>query len=297
MALRGAQLWQLAKASAKGWVDDGAPSMGAALAFYTLFSLAPLLLVVIALAGLVVGRDVAREALDGLLTQFAGERAASGIAGLLDAAGTGEGGVAAAVGAAMLVLGATTLFAELRTDLNRIWRHKPAKAGGFARFVRTRASAFLLVMGVGALLLASVGLSAVLATVSEHWLAGAEAALHAGELAVSFALLTGLFAMIYKLLPATRIAWGDVWIGAAVTAGLFWLGKILIALYIAHAAVGSNLGAAGAIVVLVAWVYYSSQVFFFGAEFTRQYALRHGSHQAASRLAPPASCLPPNAAP
>jgi len=104
--------------------------------------------------------------------------------------------------------------------------------------------------------------------------------LHAGELAISFALLTGLFAMIYKLLPATRIAWGDVWIGAAVTALLFWLGKILIALYIAHAAVGSNLGAAGAIVVLVAWVYYSSQVFFFGAEFTREYALRHGSRQA-----------------
>jgi membrane protein len=290
VALGGSQLWQLAKASAKGWVDDGAPSMGAALAFYTLFSLAPLLLVVISLAGLVVGRDVAQEALNGLLTQFAGERAAAGIAGLLAAAATGERGfAAAAISALMLVLGATTLFAELRTDLNRIWRYKPAKAGGFGRFVRTRVSAFLLVMGVGVLLLASVGLSAVLATVSEHWLAGAEAALHAGELAISFALLTGLFAMIYKLLPATRIAWGDVWIGAAVTAALFWLGKFLIALYIAHAAVGSNLGAAGAIVVLVAWVYYSSQVFFFGAEFTREYAVQHGSHQADSHLPPPAT--------
>ena len=278
MGLGGSQLWQLAKGAARGWVDDGAPSMGAALAFYTIFSLAPLLLVVIALAGLFVGRDAAQDALIALLNQFAGEKAASGIATLLAAAGTRDGDPGAvAAGAAMLVLGATTLFAELQADLNRIWRYKPAKTGGVAKFVRTRLSAFLLVMGAGLLLLASVGVSAVLATVGERYLAGAQAAMHAGELVVSFGLLTGLFAMIYKLLPSPRIAWEDVWVGAAITSALFWLGKILIALYISHAAVGSNLGAAGALVVLVAWVYYSSQVFFLGAEFTREYALRHGS--------------------
>jgi membrane protein len=255
--------------------------MGAALAFYTLFSLAPLLIVVITLAGVFVGRDAAQDGMIGLLAQFAGDKAASGIESLLEAAGTRDGGgVAAAIGAGMLVLGATTLFAELQADLNRIWRHKPAKAGGFARFLRTRLSAFALVACVGLMLLASLALSAFLATIGERWLPGAGAALHAGEMVVSFLLLSGLFAMVYKLLPAPRIAWSDVWVGAAVTAALFWLGKILIALYIARAAVGSDFGAAGAIVVLIAWVYYSSQVFFLGAEFTRQYALRHGSLRA-----------------
>ena len=284
MALGCSQLWQLAKCSLKGWVDDAAPSMGASLAFYALFSLAPLLLVVVTLAGLFVGRDAAQHALVELLAQFAGTKAASGIEALLDAAGARDGGVAAAaVGAGVLILGATTVFAELQSDLNRIWRYKPAKSGGLAKFLRTRLAAFALVMCVGVLLLASLGVSAAVATVGERWLPGAEAALHAAELAISFLLLTGLFAMVYKLLPAPRIAWGDVWVGAAVTAALFWLGKILIALYISRAAVGSDFGAAGAIVVLIAWVYYSAQVFFLGAEFTRQYAVGHGSH----RDAPP----------
>ena len=291
--LGSSQLWHLAKSSARSWVDDAAPSMGASLAFYTLFSLAPLLLVVIALAGLFVGRDAAQEGLMGLFAQFAGEKAASGIQGMLDAAGARDGGaVAAVVGVLTLLLGATTVFAELQSDLNRIWRYKPAKAGGLGKFLRARLWAFALVMAVGLLLLASLGVSAVLATIGERFLGGAEAALHLGELAVSLALLTGLFAMVYKLLPAPRIAWSDVWVGAAVTAALFWLGKILIALYISHAGVGSDFGAAGAIVILVAWVYYSAQVFFFGAEFTRQYALRHGSHQAESRAIPAANDEP-----
>jgi len=280
VALALSQLGPLAKCAVKGWIDDAAPSMGAALAFYTLFSLAPLLLVVIMLAGVFVGRDAAHDALIALVTQFAGGKAAAGIEGLLEAAGAREGGrIAAALSALALVLGATTVFAELRSDLNRIWRYKPAKAGGLAKFLRTRLSAFALVMAVGLLLLVSVGVSAALALVGERWLPGREALLHGGELLLSFALLTGLFAMVYKLLPAPRIEWSDVWAGAAVTSILFWLGKLLIATYISRAAVGASFDAAGAIVIVVAWVYYSAQVFFLGAEFTRQYALRHGSHR------------------
>ena len=274
---------QLVKGAVRGWVDDGAASMGAALAFYTLFALAPLLVVIIALAGFFVGRDAAQHAMMALLTQFSGDKAAAGVQGLLAATSTeGRSTFSAVVSTVLLVVGATTMFAELQSDLNRIWRYKPPRSGGFGRFVRARLSAFVLVAAVGALLLASVGASAFLAIAAQLWFPSHKAVLHLGELAVSILLLTGLFAMVYKLLPAAPIAWSDVWVGAAVTSALFWLGKILIALYLAHAAVGSNLGAAGAIVVLVAWVYYSAQVFFLGAEFTREYALRHGSQQAAA---------------
>jgi membrane protein len=278
--LNGAQLWHLAKCSVKGWVDDAAPSMGASLAFYTLFSLTPLLIVMIALAGLFVGRDAAQNALIAQIAQMIGEKAAYGIESLLDAAGArDESGFAILVGAATLLLGATTVFAELRSDLNRIWRFKPAKTGGAMKFLTSRLLSFSMVMGAGVLLLGSVAASAVLAAMGKRWFPDSEILLHAGEFAISFFLVTGLFGMIYKLLPGPRIEWRDVWVGAAVTAVLFWIGKMLIALYIARSDVGSTFGAAGAIGVVIAWVYYSSQVFFLGAEFTRQYALRHGSKQ------------------
>ena len=278
--LRAAQLLPLAKCSIKAWVDDAAPSMGASLAFYTLFSLAPLLLVVIALAGLFFGRDAAQDMLIDQLSQLVGEKAAYGVEALLEAAGTrDQGRFAAAIGAVTLLIGATTVFAELRSDLNRIWRHKPVKASGMAKFVTARLLSFVMVMGAGLLLLASMIASALVAAAGERWFPGADIVVHLGEFAISILMVTGLFAMIYKLLPSPRVAWSDVWVGAAVTSALFWIGKLLIALYLAKAAVGSTFGAAGAIVVVIAWVYYSSQVFFLGAEFTRQYALRHGSRQ------------------
>ena len=267
--LSAAELKRLATCSVRGWIDDAAPSMGAALAFYTLFSLAPLLLVVIALAGPFLGRAEAQDLVIAQIAQVTGESAALGIRSLLDAAAsTGEGRFAAIAGAITLLVAATTVLGELQLDLNRIWRYRPAKSGGLLRFLRARLSSFLLVMTVGLLMLASVG-----ATTWIAWIGGP----HAAEFAVSFLVLTGLFAAIYKLLPACRVEWRDVWVGAAVTSALFWIGKLLISLYIAKAAVGSTFGAAGAIVVVIAWVYYSAQVFFLGAEFTRQYALRHGS--------------------
>lgn len=276
--LRARDLKHLVQCSITGWIDDGAPSMGASLAFYTLFSLTPLLLVVVALAGLFVGRDAAQNMLIEQIAQVTGDKAAYGIEALLDAAGSRDQGIfAAAAGIFTLVLGATTVFAELTADLNRIWRHKPAKSGGARKFIRTRVVAFGLVVFTGMLLIASVAGTAFLAAMGRRWFPDTELVAHLGEFAISFVILGGLFAMIYKLLPACPIEWRDVWVGAGVTSVLFWIGKLLISFYIAKAAVGSTFGAAGAIVVVIAWVYYSAQVFFLGAEFTRQYALRHGS--------------------
>jgi membrane protein len=274
------ELGHLSKGAIRGWIDDAAPSMGASLAFYTLFSLTPLLLVIIALAGFFLGRNEAQNLLIAQIAQFSGEKAAYGIEALLDAAGSRDGGPFAIIaGMVTLLLGATTVFAELRVDLNRIWRYKPTRGGGAMRFVRTRLLSFAVVALAGLLLLASMVASTLLATIGRRWFPDAAFLLHAGEFGISFLVLAGLFASIYKLLPGCRIEWRDVWVGAAVTSVLFWIGKILIAFYMAKAAVGESFGAAGAIVVVIAWVYYSAQVFFLGAEFTRQYALRHGSRQ------------------
>lgn len=270
-------LHELSRAAIRGWLDDAAPSMGAALAFYTMLSLAPLLLVAIGFAGFFVGREEAQGALVAQLALVLGDKAASGIEAMLEAAGsTGEGFMPALIGLVTMVLGATTVFAELRSDLDRIWRYRP-KEKGLGQLFRARFSSFLLVMGIGALLLFSLLASTFLAAVGGWWFERSEVAVHAIEFFTSFVVITLLFALIYKLLPSRRIAWGDVWVGAAVTSVLFWLGKFLIALYISHAAVDSKFGAAGALVVVILWVYYSSQVFFLGAEFTKEYALRHGS--------------------
>lgn len=215
-------LGRLAKRAVKGWIDDAAPSMGAALAFYAMLSLAPLLLVAVGVAGFFVGRDEAQNALISQLTMLLGERAAFGIEDLLDAAGSrDEGLMPALIGFGTMVLGATTVFAELRTDLDRIWRHKPGN-NGFARLFFARLFSFLLVTGIGALLLFSLVASTLLASMGRYWFGKSELVIHAIEFFTSFVVVTLLFALIYKLLPSKRIAWGDVWVGAAVTSVLFW---------------------------------------------------------------------------
>ena len=285
--LDGRELAALAKRAVKGWIDDGAPTMGASLAFYTLFSLAPLLLVAIGLAGFVVGREEAQGVLLAQVGSLVGDQAAMAIEDLLDAAGgLDDGLLAASIGILMLVFGATTVFAELRTDLDRIWRHKP-KSGGLMKMASARFFSFLLVAGIGVLLMASLAATTFLSAVGKSVFGGSQAAIYLIEFLSSFLMVTLLFAMIYKILPSTRLAWGDVWIGAMVTSLLFWVGKFLIALYIAHASVASSFGAAGTLVVLIAWVYYSSQIFFLGAEFTKEFALRHGSKQGERKLRRP----------
>ena len=260
--------------------------MGAALSFYTLFSLAPVLLLAVTIAGFFLGRVEAQDALLGQLTGLMGDKAALAIKSLLDAAGARPAGRwPAVIGTLFLVLGATTVFSELRADLDRVWHCTTAKAGGISGFVRTRVLAIGLVMCIGFLLLASVVASAALSVMGARWFPSSLLVVRAGEFVTSFLVITGLFAMIYKLLPTPRIAWSDVWVGAAVTSLLFWIGKFAIELYMTKAAVGSAFGAAGAVVALVMWIYYSAQIFFLGAEFTREYARLHGSRRGEHYLA------------
>ena len=279
---------ELARWSVKAWVDDNAPTMGAALAFYTVLSLAPLLLVALGLAGYFVGRDEAHDALIAQVSLLLGDQAAMGIEGILDMAGTRADGVTPAlVGAVTMFIGATTVFAELRSNLDRIWRCAPDDDRGLMRHLAARAGAFAMVAAIGLLLVASMLASTLLAASGSRWFSGSTAMPHAIEFVTSFGLITLLFAAIYKILPSRRVAWGDVWVGAAATSMLFWVGKFLIALYIGRAAIDSSFGAAGALVVVILWVYYSAQVFFLGAEFTRLYAQMHGSLRGSRRRIKP----------
>lgn len=269
----------LVRESFRNWGKDDAAGMGAALAFYTLFSMAPLLLLVIAVAGLVIGEDTARGLIDNQLTALLGEKGAGAVAAVLKAADNRtEGFVAAAVSLATLVLGATSVFAELRKDLDRIWKHEAVETSGVWNNVRARVFSFGLVLTIGFLLMVSLVLSATVSALGTYLAGGFPVILRGLDFVVSSIVIGGLFAMIYKILPSGRIEWSDVWIGAGVTSLLFWIGKWLIGLYLAKSAVASPFGAAGTLVVVILWVYYSAQIFFFGAEFTRVFAIRRGSH-------------------
>jgi len=269
--------WQICKAAGTAWMDDYAPSMGAALSYYTLFSLAPLLVLVIAIAGIVFGQDAAQGAIIAQLQSIMGEEGASAVQGLLKAAREPSTGIVASiVGAFLLLVGATAIFAELQSDLDRIWR-VPAKAkpSGIWGWLRSRILSFGLVLGLAFMLMISLVVSAALAA-SSAWIGGGTAAesmlANVLNFAASLALFTVLFAMIYKIMPTAKISWHDVWMGSAVTALLFNVGKSLIGLYIAKSGVASGFGAAGSFVILVAWFYYSAQIFLFGAEYTWVYA-------------------------
>jgi YihY family inner membrane protein len=269
--------WQVFLAAANAWMDDYAPSMGAALSYYTLFSLAPLLVLIIAIAGMVFGQDAAQAAIIAQLQGIMGKEGATAVQGLLQAARQPSTGIVASiVGGFLVLLGATATFAELQTDLDRIWR-VPAKAkpSGIWGWLRSRVLSFGLVLGFAFMLMISLVVSAALAATSD-WLGGGAAveSVLASVLnfIASFALFTVLFAMIYKIMPTAKISWHDVWMGAAVTALLFNIGKTLIGLYLAKSSVASGFGAAGSFVILVAWFYYSAQIFLFGAEYTWVYA-------------------------
>jgi len=287
-------IWQLIRLSVSAWVDDYAPSMGAALAYYTVFSIAPLLIIVIAVAGFAFGREAVQGELAAQLNELVGPDGAQAIQGLIASASEPrKGAIASLIGGVVLLLGATTVFGELQSSLDRIWRVPAApNASGLWNLLRTRLLSFGLVLGLGFLLLVSLVISVALAALGSRWgssVDGWEPILQLLNLAVSFALEMGLFAMIYKLMPRARIAWRDVWIGAGVTALLFEVGKLLIGLYLGKSGVTSGFGAAGSVVVLLLWVYYSAQIFLLGAEFTWVYAHHHGSKAGAAEpaTAPP----------
>jgi membrane protein len=275
------ELARLGKAAVKGWIDDKATSMGAALALYSLVSLGPLLVVVIAIAGLFLGTEKAEELLFAQVGTLLGDRGAEGIRTILESIDTEREGILATVlGGLTLLMGATTVFAELKSDLDRIWKETAPKASGLWGFLRTRLLSFGMVMSIAFLLLVSLVVSTAVSAAGQLWFGQFEAVLHLIEFVLSVAVMTLLFAMIYKLLPTARIAWSDVWVGAAVTSVLFWIGKFAIGLYLGKSDVVSSFGSAGTIVLVILWVYYSAQIFFLGAELTHEVAKSRGSRSA-----------------
>ena len=254
--------WAIARQAVTAWNNDYAASMGAALSYYTLFSIAPLILIVVAIAGFAFGDDAARGEIFQQLSGLVGPQGAQAVEELLQHANRpGAGAIAAVSGTVALLLGATAVFGELQNALDRIWRAPARKQDqGWLNLVRSRLLSFGMVLAIAFVLMVSLVMSAVLSALGEWW---------ALEAAVSFALGTLMFALIYKIIPRVRIRWRDVWLGASVTAALFALGKVLIGLYLGRSAVASAFGAAGSLVAMMVWVYYSAQVFLLGAEFTR----------------------------
>jgi membrane protein len=283
-------VWPLVKDAVKSWIDDRAPSMGAALSYYTVFSTAPLLLIVIGVVGLVLGGTAAQDAVVAQLQALLGEQAAAVVNEMLAHVQRPEqGAVATVVGAVALVVGATTVFAELQDDLDRIFE-SPARPApnGLWGWLRVRILSLGMVLTAGFLLLVSLLISTALAAVG-GWigdgLQGWQLLAKALNFALSFGLITAMFAMLYRYLPQTRTAWRDVWFGAAITALLFNLGKYLIGLYLGRSSVTEGFGATGSLAVFLLWVYYSAQIFLLGAEFTWVLARRRSGQGAAAPAA------------
>jgi len=273
--------WSLLKAAVWGFIEDDALSHGAAIAYYTIFSIAPVLVIVIAVAGLFFGHDAAEGAIVGQLRGLMGEQAAGALQSAVNSAGNHGAGVFATIlGLGTLVLTASGVFSEMQSSLNIIWKASPSTSA-ITRLVWARLVSLGLVMSLGFLLLVSLVISAGLEAMGT-WMSGFlpewRLIAQALNLLISFVIVAVLFGAIYKVLPDKRIAWRDVAIGAVATSVLFSVGKYLIGLYIGSSTIASSYGAAGALAVVLVWVYYSAQIFLFGAEFTKAYAETHGSH-------------------
>lgn len=276
------KIWLLIKTTVIAWSDDYAPSMGAALAFYTLFSIAPLLLIVLSITGFVFGAEAARGEIAGQLQNLMGEQSALTVQALLQNVNKpSDGIVATIVGVLLLLIGATTVFGELQSALDRIWRapeRPPIRS--IISFLRSRLLSFGMIFGVGFILMVSLIFNAALSVVSQWWSLQFKEwfiILNSVNLVFDFAMTTAMFALIYKYIPSVKIRWSEVWIGALITAALFTVGKFLIGLYMTTSAVASGFGAAGSVVALLVWVYYSAQIFLLGAEFTWAYSTLYGS--------------------
>ncbi|MFZ1640664.1 MAG: YihY/virulence factor BrkB family protein [Candidatus Contendobacter sp.] len=284
------ETWILIKTAFTSWSDDHAQSMGAALAYYTLFSIAPLLLIVIAMAGLVFGEEAARGEIAGQFQTLLGEQGALAVQALVESVNQPvQGFIATLIGGGLLLIGATSVFGELQNSLDRIWRVPGRdRSDGLWRLIRSRLLSFGMILGIGFVLMVSLVLSAGLSAIEKWWsprFEGLEVMANVVNLLFGFVLTTGLFALIYKIMPRVRIRWDEVWIGAAITSILFTIGKFLIGLYIGRSGVTSGFGPAGSLVALLVWVYYSAQIFLMGAEFTWAYSHIFGSrkHQPAPR--------------
>ena len=277
------RLYAVLNGSLHAWINHRAGSKGAALAFYTLFSMTPILILAIAGAGYFFGAEAAQGEIIAQIEDLVGPNGAQAIQALLAGARDPASGLAAIMVASVLLLvGATSVFVELKGSLDELWGKEPPRGLAIIVFLRTRLHSFGLVLVLAFLLLVSLVLSAALAVLERY--AGGIWSSSYGILAfvsstIAFGVIALLFAVIYKVLPDAPLSWRDVWIGAAFTAGLFSLGKYAIGLYLGNSGVASSFGAAGSLIALLLWVYYSAQIFFLGAEFTRQYALGFGSLQ------------------
>jgi len=287
-----AMWWGLLRDAFNKWNADKAPRLGAALSYYTVFSLVPLLVVIIAITGLVFGAEAAQNAIMTQIESMMGDKSAAAIREMLQIAQQPSSGILASIIAVgTLLVGASGVFAQLQDALNTVWGIEAKQGGGIWALIKDRFLSFVAVLGTGFLLMVSLVVSAGLAAFGKFvsgWLPGPEALLQVANFIVSFGIITALFAMIFKLLPDAKIAWRDVWVGAAITSLLFTIGKFAIGMYLGKSDVGSAYGAAGSLVILLVWVYYSSQILLYGAEFTAVYANQYGSRIVSDRDAAPA---------
>lgn len=281
------------KELASSWSDQRVPSMGAALAYYAMFSIAPLLFIAIAIAGLFFGAEAVRGAVFAQLADLMGRESAQAIQEMLaHVSRPATGTFATVAGGVGLLLGASGVFSELQSAMDVIWRVPPqAKPAGIWGFLRTRLLTFGMVLGLGFLVVVSLLLSTALAALGKWWggyLEGWQYVAQALDVVVNLVVLTGVFGAIFKFMPTKPVPWRDVWVGAAVTAVLFTIGKFLIGLYLGKSSVASSFGAFGSVVVVMVWVYYSAQIFYLGAEFGWVYSHRYGSRREPAHPASPA---------
>ena len=274
--------WKMIKDTVLSFIEDEALTRGAAIAFYTVTSVAPVLLIVVAIAGLVFGRDAAQNAITAQFSDLMGRQTAEVLqSAIASAAGKSSSIIATIIGVATLIATASGVFGEMQAALNSIWKTKP-KATTVSRLIRARAVSLGLVAALGFLLIVSLVISAGLTAFGDYLdtvLPMGKLVLPALNFVISVVLLAILFGAIYKLLPDRSLQWNDVIIGALITSVLFNIGKSLIAWYLGSSAIASSYGAAGGLIVLLLWVYYSAQIFLLGSEFTKTYANQHGSKQ------------------
>lgn len=293
-------IWQFLKTTINEWVEAEPFQLAAALSYYTLFSLAPLLLIAIGVAGLVFGREAAQNQIVETLQGMIGQDSAKAVQEMIQASSEKPktGMLSTIIGFVALLFGAGGVVGQLQTSLNKMWEVTPKPGQGIWGFLRQRFFSFAMVLAIGFLLLVSLVVTAVLSSFTAmlgSLLGNATFVAHAIDILISFGFVTLLFALIYKYVPDVEIQWRDVWVGAALTSILFTVGKYLIGLYIGTSGVGSTFGAAGSLITILVWVYYSSLIFFLGAEFTRVYATQYGSGVAPAENAQSMDAAPQSA--
>ncbi|MDJ0571637.1 MAG: YihY/virulence factor BrkB family protein [Pleurocapsa sp. MO_192.B19] len=280
MQIRIKTIFRLLKEAFSEWQQDKASLLAAALAYYTVFSITPLLVIAIAIAGAVFGQDAAKGEIVEQINGLVGQQGAQAIETALANANQPQlGSIASIISIVVLLIGASGVFAQLQEALNTVWNVKAKPDGGIWQFIRKRLLSFGMVLAIGFLLLVSLILSAILSGISKleiNLIPGLSPLWQLLNVAISFGLISLLFALIYKYLPDVKIRWKDVWVGAIITALLFTLGKFLIGIYLGRGSLGSAYGAAGSLIVFLAWVFYSAQILLFGAELTQVYARKYG---------------------